>query len=161
MKLPKETLHQIYEYLAPQDFNAARHTCRSWFLASFASSILEGVLRRGGWSRSTQKLLWGTFRQVLEATETNQEWIMSKWISRECALGSNWPGARFGRKTDSFVEAGFADITSVGINYSTPRIQEDGVIFTISLCGRVLMLSHGCLVYVYELNHRCESLRRP
>ncbi len=42
------------------------------------------------------------------------------------------------------------DFTEVALQYPGPF--PAGTIFTISSCGRFLMIAHGCLVYLYELN---------
>jgi hypothetical protein len=42
------------------------------------------------------------------------------------------------------------DFTEVALQYPGPF--PAGTIFTISNCGRFLMIAHGCLVYLYELN---------
>lgn len=49
MTLPNEIVQEVYAFLSPTDFNAARHTCRSWFLASLDRSILVQMLKWGGW----------------------------------------------------------------------------------------------------------------
>ncbi|PHH87695.1 hypothetical protein CDD83_8527 [Cordyceps sp. RAO-2017] len=49
MKLPTEILQQIYFLLCPRDFNAARHSCRAWFVAGLHRVLLMEMLRKGGW----------------------------------------------------------------------------------------------------------------
>lgn len=49
MKMPTEIIQQIYLLLPPGDFNAARHSCRSWFVASLNRLLLMEMLRKGGW----------------------------------------------------------------------------------------------------------------
>jgi hypothetical protein len=53
--LPTEVIQQIFRSLHPADFNAARHTCRSWFVTSLDGPMLETMLRRGGWSSSVPR----------------------------------------------------------------------------------------------------------
>jgi hypothetical protein len=48
--LPVEIIQYIFKKLGPLDFNAARHSCRSWFRASLDVNILKVMLIRGGWS---------------------------------------------------------------------------------------------------------------
>ncbi|CAD6441479.1 b7a490ab-2979-4a99-a354-5d14c3ed9e85 [Sclerotinia trifoliorum] len=90
-KLPTEIIQQIYDYLTPADFNSARHTCRTWFFTSIDRSLLENMIRRGGWESSCRQEISETkcaaFRRGSE-----YDWFMSKRISRECALGPNWMG---------------------------------------------------------------------
>lgn len=49
MRLPTELLQHIFFFLSPLDFNAARHTCRAWFIASLHHLLLVEMLRKGGW----------------------------------------------------------------------------------------------------------------
>lgn len=64
-RVPNEIIQHIYNYLGPKDvrinystriskliaiqFNAARHTCRTWMRASLDEKLLCTMLRRGGW----------------------------------------------------------------------------------------------------------------
>lgn len=65
---------------------------------------------------------------------------MSKWISRECALS--------GSSKSAFVEVGHTDFS-----------QRAPVAFTVSLCGRFVLVVRERKVYVYELNHVCSDGR--
>lgn len=49
MRMPTEILQQVYLLLPPGGFNAARHSCRAWFVASLNRVLLMEMLRRGGW----------------------------------------------------------------------------------------------------------------
>ncbi|RSM11587.1 hypothetical protein CDV31_006690 [Fusarium ambrosium] len=55
-RLPYEIMQQIYLYLTPEDFNAARYTSRSWFRAGLCPSLLVEMLKRGGWWSSLQQI---------------------------------------------------------------------------------------------------------
>ncbi|KAF7938324.1 hypothetical protein BELL_0283g00080 [Botrytis elliptica] len=157
-KLPTEIIQQVYNYLTPADFNSARHTCRAWLLTSMDRSLLENMIRRGGWVTSCQQEISdrksSTFRRSSE-----YEWFMSKRISRECALGPDWTGSGvpvspdhfpLESKDSPFLQASTVDFTEVAVQYkeTTPA----GTIFTVSSCGKFLMAANGCLVYIYELN---------
>jgi hypothetical protein len=90
-QLPTEIIHQIYYSLSPLDFNAARHSCRSWFINSLHRPMLETILRRGGFYNSILRDIVAT--HVLNTRVTvNDEWLMSKRLARECALGPDWTG---------------------------------------------------------------------
>lgn len=52
--LPVEIIQYIFEHLSPLDFNAARHSCRSWFGASLDLNLLKVMLTRGGWQRNLE-----------------------------------------------------------------------------------------------------------
>ncbi|EDN97954.1 hypothetical protein SS1G_12810 [Sclerotinia sclerotiorum 1980 UF-70] len=157
-KLPTEIIQQIYDYLTPADFNSARHTCRTWFFTSIERSLLENMIRRGGWESSCQQEISETKCAAFKRSP-EYDWFMSKRISRECALGPNWTGRgvpvspdRFPleSKQSSFSSASMVDFTEVAVQYkdTTPA----GTIFTVSSCGKFLMAANGCLIYVYELN---------
>ncbi|RDA85669.1 hypothetical protein CP532_4651 [Ophiocordyceps camponoti-leonardi (nom. inval.)] len=72
----------------------------------------------------------------------SSEHVMSKWISRECNLAD--PNGR------AFVERGFSDFGDM-----MHRPSSSAVAFTVSLCGRYLLATHGQVAYLYELNHVC------
>lgn len=44
-RLPREILQLIFAFQEPCDFDAARHTCREWFIASLDFNLLCGMLR--------------------------------------------------------------------------------------------------------------------
>lgn len=63
--LPAEVLRQIYDSLSPPDFNSARHVCRLWYINSLDRSLLETILKRGGWSTSIHNEL--VFNCILDS----------------------------------------------------------------------------------------------
>lgn len=73
---------------------------------------------------------------------------MSKWISRECDLAST--------KGSAFKQVGFTDFSGLVPGSTTARLHGT-LVFTMSLCSRFLMVTHGRTLYVYELNHVCFS----
>lgn len=150
MKLPNETLQQIYAYLSPQDYNAARHACRSWFLASLDRGLLIRMLKRGGWWSSMLQIM--TPLNIARLLSLNQERIMSKWISRECHLSS--------LKKSAFREVGYTDFSGL-VPGTAAGTMHGALVFTGSLCGRFLLVTHGRKVIVFELSHSCSRLRSP
>jgi hypothetical protein len=162
--LPTEILHQIYYNLAPADFHAARHTCRTWFISSLERNLLETMIRRGGYSGSILQDI--TANYVLDnGTKINDEWLISKRLARECALGPAWTGNGLSSynesspviddvdstsRTRAFYEISTIDFTDVALRYQ--GTDSVGTVFTVSNCGRFLMAANGCLVYIYELN---------
>lgn len=57
-RLPYEIIQYIYTFLHPRDFDAARHACRSWMLASMNRFLLTEMHRRGGhWSSMEQEMV--------------------------------------------------------------------------------------------------------
>ncbi|KAG4028546.1 hypothetical protein MFRU_021g01330 [Monilinia fructicola] len=156
--LPTEIIQQIYGHLAPADFNSARHTCRTWLFTSIDRSILENMIRRGGWEASCQQEISNT-KGANFCRSSEYEWFMSKRISRECALGPSWTGYGVppmpeefppGLINSAFSKASTVDFTEVAVQYQDTI--PAGTIFTVSSCGRFLMAANGCLIYVYELN---------
>jgi hypothetical protein len=168
--LPAEILCQIYNSLSPADFNSARHACRLWYINSLDRSLLETMLKRGGWSTSIHNE--PAFNHVLDSQAlVNDEWLMSKRIARECALGPDWTGNGLCPATESlkclyttheskstpFIYASITDFTEIGVHYPGVDEPTSGISFTVSTCGKFLMVAHGCLVYIYELN--CNQYR--
>lgn len=156
-QLPTEIIHGIYYRLGPADFNSARRTCRSWFIGSLDRSLLETMLRRGGFSGSTRHDV--TANYVLDSkVKVNDEWLMSKRLARECALGPHWTGSGLPPKAclsetmhkSAFVHISTIDFNEVAVPCVTTNIA--GTIFTVSCCGKFVMAANGCLVYIYELN---------
>jgi hypothetical protein len=89
-RLPTEIVQQIFYNLAPVDFNSARRTCRSWFINSLNQSLLEIMLKRGGFSN---RIIPSTAHQSIVAEcGVSAEWLMSKCLALECALGPDWTG---------------------------------------------------------------------
>lgn len=148
MRLPNETLQNIYRYLAPRDFHAARRTCRLWFLASLDRSLLVQMLKRGGWWSS-----WLSIREsqnTFQLPEGDEMKLMSKWISRESDLAS--------LSRMAFQEIGFTDFSGL-LPGSTLGALHGALFFTASVCGRFLMVTNERTTFVYELGHTCRVPR--
>ncbi|KAL2757314.1 hypothetical protein ACRALDRAFT_2025136 [Sodiomyces alcalophilus JCM 7366] len=165
-KLPFETLEAIFTHLSPRDFNAARHTCRTWYYAGSGRLLLVEMVQRAGWWSSIKRLVGNPRDPVMPWSAPDDRERMAKWLAREMTLAGG------GDKSKSpFVLAGLVDFSSLAANYSgsegvaSPASMPDpgniAIAFTVSACGRFLMLSHGRLIHIYELNHMCEGTRRP
>jgi hypothetical protein len=152
MKCPTEVIQDIYSYLRPIEFNAARHTCRAWFFAGFSRSMLEKMLRRGGWYGSVCRIP----RPVVacayaEPPNLHHERIMGKWLTRECALSAEASG--------TFVQVGYVDFTGLvpgGKMGEMPETVWGGLAYAVSQCGEFLIVTRDTCVYIYELNHTCQ-----
>lgn len=152
-KVPAELLHQVYHYLAPADFHSARHTCRSWFISSLEKSLLEIMCKRAGISSSVKTELAKQVAQSRTSRPYNDEWVVSKMLSRECALGPHWKGNGLKSNhswTPAFCHTATVDFTEVGVQNESDGLT--GNSFTISDCGHFLMVANGCLLYIYEIN---------
>lgn len=163
LSLPIEIIQQILYLLSPVDFNSARHTCRAWFSSSLEKSLLETMFRRGGWVSSIHSESRNfRFRRKNDATE---EWLLSKLLSRECALGADWTGNGISGHNEApstttipgspFCQTSTVDFTEVADQY--PGSSSSGTVFTVSSCGRFLMTSNGCLIYIHEINRSHRS----
>jgi len=127
--LPVELVQIIYGHLGPTDFNAARHTCHSWMLASLNHDLLVQQIKRGGWWSSSAKL--PTLHR-----ELHHCWPLSSYLTRECALtGTNLSSA----------------------NGTAPMATESAVpdgcrtVVVASLCGRYTATAHGSNISVNRL----------
>ncbi|EUC40894.1 hypothetical protein COCMIDRAFT_30237 [Bipolaris oryzae ATCC 44560] len=126
--LPVEIFLQVYGYLGPKDFNAARRTCRAWMKASLDRNLLMVMLERGGWT----------------GVDASREWQwLSCQLARECALA---PG-RAGLETEAiFTKSSEVDFT--GLRDSQPGGE---LIFTTSICSRFLCIAQEALIHIYQL----------
>ncbi|KHN98957.1 uncharacterized protein MAM_03419 [Metarhizium album ARSEF 1941] len=143
-----EILQYMYSFLATADFNAARHTCRSWFSASLHRTLLVQMLKQGGWWSSMLRII--TPAGMAGLPGTSQERIMGKWISRECNLAN--PNG------NAFTQVGETDFRRLPSGRRTSQLHGD-ISFTVSLCGRYLIATLDQLAYIYELNHVCQPGR--
>ncbi|KAJ5115316.1 hypothetical protein NUU61_001075 [Penicillium alfredii] len=162
---PPEILLQIYSMLTPRDFDNARRTCSQWMRVSLNHRLLQGMLRRAGW--------WDAWQQDCErhrtskrpAVEESEAWRMSKRFATECLLS--------GRKTNvekpGFLVTTVVDFSSLSqtspaksrrvsshtVSQDARPVEPRGVsMFTFSGCGRYLLVTTGCMIYVYSLRAR-------
>lgn len=170
-RLPAELLQLIYGALRPVDFNAARRTCRGWMVAGLEGGVLEVVLRRGGW--------WGGVvadREVRRERRRGSvgvewEWVMGRRVASECAMGPGWTGCGF-EERDEEEEGDVVRMRGGGVRMGRSGMKLTAVTdfaelagekggealhFTVSVCGKFLLVAHARVVYVYQL---CESERR-
>lgn len=169
-RLPAELLRIIYGELRPVDFNAARRTCRAWMVAGLEGGVLEAVLRRGGW--------WGGVLADREVRRERRrgsvgvewEWVMGRRVASECAMGVGWTGCgvedREEEERDGVgmrgggVVVGRSGVKLTAVTDFAALAGEKGgeaLQFTVSVCGKFLLVAHACAVSVYRL---CENERR-
>ena len=173
--LPTEIVEQIYRYLSPTDFNAARHTCRAWMMASLESQLLTLMLRRGGWWAAAQVDVNADNDPVMERTNNNEEWLMSKRIATECSLRPGWTGNGLGRFSpglssfslnifnalprsepigrSSLALTSQTDFSELSSDYSTADYPPNtsALHFNVSVCGKFVLVIEGCVIYIYRL----------
>ncbi|KXH25942.1 F-box domain-containing protein [Colletotrichum nymphaeae SA-01] len=117
-------------------------------------TILGCMLSRGGWASSIKSILGFQASSNTDTPVSSQASVMSKWLARECTLGPRHNGS----------EPAFVEIGQTHFIGGSPIITSDerNIVYTASMCGRYLMVTHGCTILVYELHHQCEeSFSRP
>ncbi|KFZ00202.1 hypothetical protein V500_01127 [Pseudogymnoascus sp. VKM F-4518 (FW-2643)] len=163
--LPPEILSKVYQWLSPSDFNSARLSCRSWYINSLEYSLLDAMLKRSGWYASIQRELFNN-KSVDRHLRMSDEWLMSKHLAKECALGPDWRGngipslsteqspthAKGWANKTPFRLISKLDFTNMGTHYPGSSSEACGLLFTVSACTKFLMVARGCIVFVYELN---------
>ena len=164
-RLPVEILEKVYSYLSPVDLNAARHTCRSWMISSLQERLLTRMLKEGGWWRAAKADM--DLHEELNGHRTidsiTEEWLLSKRLATECALRPDWTGNGLSRNLSSFVkqinhtavaltsETDFSEL-STGNSPACIGFQHGSAVhFTVSICCKFLLVTEGCLIYIYSL----------
>ncbi|ELR02137.1 hypothetical protein GMDG_05296 [Pseudogymnoascus destructans 20631-21] len=157
--LPPEILTKVYKRLSPSDFNSARHSCRSWFISSLEHSLLETMLKRSRWFASIQRELFNN-KYLDDHLRMTDEWLMSKHLAKECALGPDWRGNGIpslptekrpthpkgvANKTP-FRLISKLDFTNMGTHYPGSSSEACGLLFIVSACTKFLMVARGCMV---------------
>lgn len=148
MCLPTEIMQHVYAYLAPCDFHAARRSCRTWFVSSLDYRILTAMLKRGGWWSCTVPLL-AYMPPSPQSVSNDHLRLLSKLLSRECLLADSI-------RESAFTEVGFTDFGPL-VAADNMGEGDSTISYTISQCGRYLLVSKGQAVFVYELNHTCST----
>jgi len=172
-RVPTEILSKIYTHLDPNDFNAARHTCRAWMITSVEERLLNLMLRRGGWSRAAEADL--DLQEDCEGRAlkgTNKEWLLSKRLATECSLRPHWTGIGQFPLSAEASTGGFAPLSitlstdfselSDGYNGYNPEgdcKHRPALHFTVSVCSKFLLVAEGCLVYIYSIEDRQTAVR--
>ena len=173
-RAPAEVLQMIYWQLEPHDFNAARRACRAWMIAGLERGLLEEMCKRGGWwgcvlaDRETRSGLGG-----LTATE---EWWLSKRLATECSIAYGWKGngldnSEWARsaiaqwdgpneqpeitapvRTSSMRFTSHTDFSELSSGYTASDETGATLHFTVSVCGKFVLVVEGCLIYIYRLS---------
>ena len=180
--LPVEILHQIYSYLDPADFDAARRICRTWMGSSLNSRLLERMLKTAGWWNSSLADALGNEMRGLGTRIESEEWLLSKRLATEHSLRPNWGGNglddsrsiltpsefRFlrdeklsephgTRSFRSFTLVSEVDFSALGsLESISGDVQRVSAVlqFTTSICGRYLLVTRDRTIYVYSLRNQ-------
>ena len=174
-QLPLEILQKIYERLDPLDFNAARHTCRVWMSHSQDVKQLGLMLKRGGWGGAilADRELRERDRQV-SPDNVNLACLLSKRLATECSLRPDWTGNGLFSNPYAWPEGDYyptvglvrtsqTDFTELSNGYAPMSDGESGtgLHFTVSVCNKFLLVTEGCLVYIYSLRANWLHTHQP
>ena len=173
--LPLEVLQNIYESLDPVDFNAARHTCRVWMKHSLDVRPLDSTLKRGGWGGAAlaDKELRERKCRILP-DNVDLAYLLSKRLAMECSLRPDWtgnglfksPGARSEGDycpTVGLVHTSQTDFSELSNGYAPNSDAESGagLQFTVSVCNKFLLVTKGCIIYIYSLRANWLHTHQP
>jgi len=151
--VPFEIIQQVFGYLGPKDFNAARHTCCNWMRASLDKSLLATMLTRGAWWSSAQVDIEETKSPTFDEPRPllqSEEWLLSRHLSRQCSLASGWTGNGLDARP-VVVEDSCVDFTALANGCSTTDASPRGsLVFSVSVCGNFLMVARDTLIYMYD-----------
>lgn len=181
--LPVEIVQRIYAQLSSIDFNAARHCCRSWLLASLGHKLLVQMLQRGGW--------WSAAQADMTLIEErgprgilSGEWLLSKRLTTECSLRPDWTGNGLSGENqdhsssrlressmnspngriafESFILDSEVDFSALSLNGHSAEegLHTSDSRFTISVCGKYLLVTIDCTIYIYSLNNQASINHR-
>ncbi|KAJ5623903.1 hypothetical protein N7510_000212 [Penicillium lagena] len=163
---PPEILLQIFSMLTPRDFDNARRTCSQWLRVSLNRNLLERMLKRAGWWDAWQndcaKQL--TLRQE---TDESEVWRMSRRFATECLLS----GRKANVEKPGFLTTSIVDFSQLSqgstvtktrgstsrakpTSHSVRDAKRGMSTFSVSSCGNYLLVSTGCMIYVYRLRSR-------
>lgn len=154
---PAEILLQIYSLLTPRDFDNARRTCTQWMRVSLNKELMASMLKRAGWWDAWQED--STTQRVYRdpSSYESEVWRMSKRFATECLLS----GQRRKCEKSGFTATGFVDFSQ--LSRDLPRTKTRGATaledqsshststFSVSSCGKYLLATAGCVVYVFHL----------
>ncbi|KAL2001068.1 hypothetical protein VTN02DRAFT_2258 [Thermoascus thermophilus] len=175
--VPAEILFQIYAMLSPRDFDNARRTCSQWMRVSLDRDLLEGMLKRAGWWDA-----WQRDCQTDRPSDDSLVWRLSRRFSTECLLsGRKTNVERAGFLTTAVVD--FSGLSRESLPRESPGYTKDalsgaahapritaalrdpafarGPKFSVSGCGHYVLVTTGCMIYVYHLRNRQPGDSRP
>ncbi|KAJ5931913.1 hypothetical protein N7516_006402 [Penicillium verrucosum] len=157
---PAEILLEIFSMLTPRDFDNARRTCSQWMRTSLNHRLLENMLKRAGWWDA-----WLQDRQTpqISRLDESEVWRMSRRFATECLLS----GRKLNVEKPGFLTTAVVDFSSLSDFTRTSRrtrlqsvlqmteSKGSGVTtFSISSCSNYLLVTTGCMIYIYYLSGR-------
>ena len=171
-RLPAEIIWQIYKYLTLTEFDAARHTCVSWYVFSLDYKIASWILRSSGSYGAYLKDLEMERQSILHRNlkldsieaitpsiapeQIDEEWLMTKRLATEARLCGLWRGAGLrmhrGHSLSNFVMTETIDFRGVLRPTPVPAREDPSVHhFTVSACGRYVSLTVDKEIFVYNI----------
>jgi len=114
------------------------------------------MLRRGGWWSSAELDLeqrrspsTGNARLFLQS----EEWLLSRHLSRQCALASDWTGNGLDARSP-IIESCDTDFTELENGCFNSDTETNGnLIFSASVCGRFILAAKDTLIYIYDVRN--------
>lgn len=173
-RLPIKIVQQIFRLLHPDDFNAARHVCRAWFIASLDNSLLKMMLMR---KSRCEIATMDTTKRKGGSTSTceicSEVLTMSRILSQVCPpmLHRTGDGKRL-RTQDSNLASRLKDSISSSVKELVPSVSSawrvdlnevlsahtrrncqlgSSLNLITSVCGKFLLLADGCMIRVFQL----------
>ncbi|KIW72315.1 hypothetical protein PV04_00519 [Phialophora macrospora] len=172
-RLPREVLKHIFSYLSPWDFDAARHTCKTWFLAGLDCKVLEPMLRDCGCQSGlaadigrvqgnivAKRRSWDTQLGPMEPDANrviDKEWLCSKRLATESRLSPYWQGDSL---SGNFASSSRLSVTEE-VDFSkilTSFVSPTKSRFTVSACGKFVLVVSGGDISIYSLSDPDHSL---
>ena len=187
-RIPREVLQQVLSLLNPCDFDAARHTCRKWFDAGLDAQLLRLMLRsaqcQNAFKSDTRKrrdsIVPGNpvlpvcvsagqdgHPVVLAAPPTmegsmSKEWLMSKRLATATRLSVDWRGSWSRRSITEAVSRFYVveqiNFRRILVSLSSLDTSSHDQTFTVSSCGRYLLVTSGNDCFVYNLRGKEDTL---
>ncbi|CRL18321.1 unnamed protein product [Penicillium camemberti] len=158
---PAEILLEIFSMLTPRDFDNARRTCSQWMRTSLNHRLLENMLKRAGWWDA-----WLQDRQTprISRLDESEVWRMSRRFATECLLS----GRKLNVEKSGFLTTAMVDFSSLtdSTRRTSRRTRLQPVLqmtenkgsgmstFSISSCSNYLLVTTGCMIYIYCLSGR-------
>ncbi|KAJ4344611.1 uncharacterized protein N0V89_012355 [Didymosphaeria variabile] len=111
------------------------------------------MLERGGWWSSMEKL---DLEQLRSSVNTSEPWFLSRILSLECCLSSEWTGNGLPAQTDQdsgvFAEISDTDFADLAGGHSGSEGRGTGGLnFTTSICGQFVLVGRETIIYVYHI----------
>ncbi|MCJ1391137.1 hypothetical protein MMC18_003999 [Xylographa bjoerkii] len=172
-RLPAEVVQMVYWQLEPREFDAARRACRAWMVAGLERGLLEEMCKRGGWGGCV--LADRAARRGMITVGTTEEWWLSKRLATECSIAHGWKGngldgsggdemgvaqwdgpseqpeSTTSARISSMRLASHTDFSDLSSGYSAGSDTGAALHFTVSVCGKFVLVVEGCLIYIYRL----------